>query len=104
MTDKEAHTSSLVKGLIIKVSSVSDDQCEGAYQKETGGILTIQLELGEPILKIATCAVKLWRETILCLIRLMYITHQKMLIKNLCTKSMEHPRKNQKLLFAALRP
>ncbi|KAJ7808682.1 hypothetical protein B0H14DRAFT_3761317 [Mycena olivaceomarginata] len=45
MVAKEAHTSSSVKDLI-----------------PTGGILTVKSELGEPIHKVATRGVKLWKE------------------------------------------
>ncbi|GJE90516.1 fatty acid synthase [Phanerochaete sordida] len=62
MVAKEAHTSSSVKDLIVAAKGVDDAQGEGTYSKETGGILTIHSELGEPIHKIATCAVKLWKE------------------------------------------
>lgn len=62
MVAKEAHTSSSVKDLIVAAKGVSDAQWEGTYGKETGGILTVRSELGEPIHKIATRAVKLWKE------------------------------------------
>ncbi|KAL5526485.1 FAS2 [Sanghuangporus sanghuang] len=62
MVAKEAHTSSSVKDLIIKAAGVPDSQWEGTYTKETGGILTVRSELGEPIHKVATRAVKLWKE------------------------------------------
>ncbi|KAI0749711.1 fatty acid synthase [Daedaleopsis nitida] len=62
MVAKEAHTSSSVKDLIVAASGVDDAQWEGTYAKETGGILTVRSELGEPIHKIATRAVKLWKE------------------------------------------
>lgn len=62
MVAKEAHTSSSVKDLIVKASGVDDSKWEGTYAKETGGILTVRSELGEPIHKIATRAVKLWKE------------------------------------------
>ncbi|KAI0685962.1 fatty acid synthase [Cytidiella melzeri] len=62
MVAKEAHTSSSVKDLIVAAKGVSDAQWEGTYSKETGGILTVRSELGEPIHKIATRAVKLWKE------------------------------------------
>lgn len=62
MVAKEAHTSPGVKDLIIKASGVSDSQWEGTYTKETGGILTVRSELGEPIHKVATRGVKLWKE------------------------------------------
>ena len=35
---------------------------EGTYTKLTGGILTVQSELGELIYKVVTWAVKLWKE------------------------------------------
>jgi enoyl reductase-like protein len=37
-------------------------QWEGTYDKPTGGIITVRSELGEPIHKVATRGVKLWRE------------------------------------------
>jgi len=62
MVAKEAHTSESVKQLIVAASGVDDKEWEGTYSKETGGILTVNSELGEPIHKIATRAVKLWKE------------------------------------------
>ncbi|KZP00458.1 fatty acid synthase [Calocera viscosa TUFC12733] len=62
MIAKEAHTSEAVKQLIVKAPGVGDAQWEGTYKKETGGILTVKSELGEPIHKIATRAIKLWKE------------------------------------------
>ncbi|KAH9856627.1 fatty acid synthase [Lenzites betulinus] len=62
MVAKEAHTSSSVKDLIVAAAGVDDSKWEGTYAKETGGILTVRSELGEPIHKIATRAVKLWKE------------------------------------------
>ena len=62
MVAKEAHTSSSVKDLIVAAPGVADSQWEGTYDKETGGILTVRSELGEPIHKIATRGVKLWKE------------------------------------------
>ena len=62
MIAKEAHTSPSVKDLIVAASGVDDAQWEGTYAKETGGILTVRSELGEPIHKVATRAVKLWKE------------------------------------------
>ena len=41
-----------------------------SYNKEIGGVVTVNSELGEPIHKIATRGVKLWKEfdeTIFCL-------------------------------------
>ncbi|CAK5268309.1 unnamed protein product [Mycena citricolor] len=62
MVAKEAHTSPSVKDLIVAASGVDDAQWEGTYTKPTGGILTVKSELGEPIHKVATRAVKLWKE------------------------------------------
>lgn len=61
MIAKEAHTSSSVKDLIVAAKGVDDSKWEGTYAKETGGILTVRSELGEPIHKIANRAVKLWK-------------------------------------------
>ncbi|GLB40343.1 putative protein with domain of unknown function (DUF1729) [Lyophyllum shimeji] len=62
MVAKEAHTSSSVKDLIVAASGVDDAAWEGTYTKPTGGILTVRSELGEPIHKVATRGVKLWKE------------------------------------------
>lgn len=62
MVAKEADTSPSVKKLIVDAPGVDDAQWEGTYDKPTGGILTVRSELGEPIHKIATRGVKLWRE------------------------------------------
>ena len=59
---KEAHASSSVKDLIIAASGVDDANWEGTYTKPTGSILTVRSEIGEPIHKVATRAVKLWKE------------------------------------------
>jgi len=62
MVAKEAHTSSSVKDLIVAAAGVEDKDWEGTYTKPTGGILTVRSELGEPIHKVSTRAVKLWKE------------------------------------------
>jgi fatty acid synthase subunit alpha len=62
MVAKEAHTSGSVKDLIVAASGVDDKDWEGTYSKPTGDILTVRSELGEPIHKVATRAVKLWKE------------------------------------------
>ncbi|RXK40211.1 hypothetical protein M231_02485 [Tremella mesenterica] len=62
MVAKEADTSRSVKQLIVEAPGVDDAAWEGTYDKPTGGILTVRSELGEPIHKIATRGVKLWRE------------------------------------------
>ena len=62
MVAKEAHTSSSVKDLIVAATGVEDGAWEGTYTKPTDGNLTVRSELGEPIHKVATRAVKLWKE------------------------------------------
>ncbi|KAJ7077160.1 fatty acid synthase [Mycena belliarum] len=62
MVAKEAHTSPSVKDLIVAAAGVDDANWEGTYVKPTGGILTVRSELGEPIHKVATRGVKLWKE------------------------------------------
>jgi fatty acid synthase subunit alpha len=58
---KEAHTSSSVKNLVA-APGVDDANWEGTYSKPTGGILTVRSKLGEPIHKVATRGVRLWKE------------------------------------------
>lgn len=62
MTAKEAHTSDPIKQLIVDAPGVDDVEWENSYERETGGILTVTSELGEPIHKIATRGIKLWNE------------------------------------------
>jgi fatty acid synthase subunit alpha, fungi type len=62
MVAKEAHASSSVKDLIVTTAGVEEGAWEGTYTKPMGGILTVRSELGEPIHKVATRAVKLWEE------------------------------------------
>lgn len=62
MVAKEAHTSEPIKQLIVDAPGVEDAQWEQTYDKPTGGILTVTSELGEPIHKLATRGIKLWKE------------------------------------------
>jgi fatty acid synthase subunit alpha, fungi type len=62
MVAKEAHTSSSVKDLIVSTAGVDDAQWEGTYVKDTGGIIIVCSELGEPIHKVNNRALKLWKE------------------------------------------
>lgn len=62
MAAKEALTSAAAKKLIAECPGVPDNQWEQTYKKPTGGILTVKSEMGEPIHKIATRAVKFWKE------------------------------------------
>jgi enoyl reductase-like protein len=62
MVSKEAHTSPSVKDLIVAAAGVDDPQWEGNYAKDTGGIITMRSELGEPIHKVNIRPLKLWKE------------------------------------------
>ncbi|MBW0510837.1 hypothetical protein O181_050552 [Austropuccinia psidii MF-1] len=62
MVATEAATSESVKRLIVNAPGVADEDWEGTYERETGGIITVTSELGEPIHKIATRGIKLWKE------------------------------------------
>jgi fatty acid synthase subunit beta len=62
MVAKEALTSDAAKDLIVKTKGVSDREWEKSYEQDAGGIITVVSELGEPIHKIATRGVLLWRE------------------------------------------
>lgn len=62
MTALEAHTSLAAKQAIADTTGVPDDQWENTYKKATGGIITVKSEMGEPIHKIATRGVLLWKE------------------------------------------
>lgn len=62
MTSKEAHTSLEAKKLIASCPGVPDGKWETTYKKPAGGIVTVRSEMGEPIHKIATRGVMLWKE------------------------------------------
>ena len=62
MVAKEAHTSSPAKALIVQATGVDDSEWHGSYTKATGGIITVKSEWGQPIHKIATRGVLLWKE------------------------------------------
>ncbi|GKZ29581.1 putative PKS/NRPS-like protein biosynthetic cluster [Aspergillus brasiliensis] len=62
MVAQEAHTSSAVKGIILKTPGVPDCEWEKTYSGPAGGIITVQSEMGEPIHKIATRGVRLWAD------------------------------------------
>jgi fatty acid synthase subunit beta len=60
---KEAETSDSVKELIVSCPGVDkESDWEETYTKPAGGILTVRSELGEPIHKVATRGIKLWKE------------------------------------------
>ncbi|KDN47732.1 hypothetical protein K437DRAFT_273590 [Tilletiaria anomala UBC 951] len=62
MTAKEGHANDEVKELMVQAKGVEDTKWEGTFDKETGGVITVTSELGEPIHKIATRGIKLWHE------------------------------------------
>lgn len=62
MVAKEAKTSLAAKELIAQCSGVTDEHWEETYKKPTGGIISVRSEMGEPIHKIATRGVILWKE------------------------------------------
>ncbi|PVI03116.1 beta subunit of fatty acid synthase [Periconia macrospinosa] len=62
MVAKEAHTSHGAKQLLIGAEGVSDSQWYDSYDKPVGGVITVTSEMGQPIHKLATRGVLLWRE------------------------------------------
>ena len=60
MVAKEAHTSPQAKKLIIEAQGALD--WEQSYDREVGGVITVQSEMGQPIHKIANRGVRLWAE------------------------------------------
>ncbi|KAI9223673.1 hypothetical protein BC828DRAFT_410490 [Blastocladiella britannica] len=63
MVAKEARTSDAVKDIIVACAGVENEaDWEQTYVKPTGGIITVRSELGEPIHKVATRGMVLWKE------------------------------------------
>ncbi|KAI9880706.1 MAG: beta subunit of fatty acid synthetase [Pleopsidium flavum] len=62
MTAKEAHTSKAVKQAIVDVEGSDDSQWEKTYKGPSGGVMTVQSEMREPIHKLATRGVQFWAE------------------------------------------
>ena len=62
MVAKEVHTSPSIKDLMVAAAGVDDSQWEGTYVKDTGGVITVRSELGEPIHKVNNRALMLWKE------------------------------------------
>ena len=65
MVAKEGLASKEVKELIVQAAGVSTEEehmWERSYKSPIGGIVTVKSELGEPIHKIATRGVLLWKE------------------------------------------
>ena len=62
MVAKEALTSPAAKQAIVDAPGVDDNDWENTYKKPTGGIITVNSEMGEPIHKLATRGVLFWHE------------------------------------------
>ncbi|KAG2217921.1 hypothetical protein INT45_012584 [Circinella minor] len=62
MVSKEGLASPAVKQAMVDAPGVDDDSWEKTYKGPTGGVITVRSELGEPIHKIATRGVRLWKE------------------------------------------
>lgn len=62
MVSKEANTSFAAKAAIAACPGVSDEEWETTYKKPAGGIISVLSEMGEPIHKLATRGVMLWKE------------------------------------------
>jgi enoyl reductase-like protein/malonyl CoA-acyl carrier protein transacylase/acyl dehydratase len=62
MVSKEGLASPDVKKAIVDAAGVDDHEWEKTYSGPAGGIITVRSELGEPIHKIATRGVRLWKE------------------------------------------
>lgn len=62
MVAKEAHTSVQAKNLIIEAEGVSDKDWHKSFEEPTGGVVTINSEMGQPIHMLATRGVMLWKD------------------------------------------
>ncbi|KAL2131427.1 hypothetical protein VTI74DRAFT_5117 [Chaetomium olivicolor] len=62
MVAKEAHTSPQAKELIIQAQGVGDREWHHSFDSPTGGVITIESEMGQPIHVLATRGMMLWKE------------------------------------------
>ncbi|KAJ2079283.1 fatty acid synthase alpha subunit Lsd1 [Coemansia sp. RSA 988] len=62
MVAKEGAASDAVKNAIVAAPGIEDSEWEKTYNGPAGGIVTVLSEMGEPIHKIATRGVLLWKE------------------------------------------
>jgi fatty acid synthase subunit beta, fungi type len=62
MVAKEAHTSPQAKALIVKTEGVRDSEWHKSYDGPIGGVVTVNSEMGQPIHKLATRGVILWKD------------------------------------------
>ncbi|KAI0195914.1 sterigmatocystin biosynthesis fatty acid synthase subunit beta [Astrocystis sublimbata] len=64
MVATDAHTSAAAKKLILKAPGVDSARWENSYLQPdvAGGVLTVTSEMGQPIHKLATRGVRLWKD------------------------------------------
>ncbi|KAK8093874.1 fatty acid synthase subunit beta [Apiospora hydei] len=64
MVATDSHTSPGIKSRLIKTPGVEDAEWEKSYTNAdaAGGVLTVTSEMGQPIHKVATRGVRLWKE------------------------------------------
>ncbi|CAO3632523.1 unnamed protein product [Mucor hiemalis] len=62
MVAKEGLASPAAKLAMIDAAGIDDSEWEKTYQGPAGGVITVLSEMGEPIHKIATRGVRLWKE------------------------------------------
>ncbi|KAI1179922.1 enoyl reductase domain of FAS1 [Nemania sp. FL0916] len=63
MVATEARTSPAVRKLLVETPGIQDAEWEKSYsQTDAAGVLTVTSEMGQPIHKLATRAVRLWKE------------------------------------------
>jgi 3-oxoacyl-ACP reductase-like protein/enoyl reductase-like protein/malonyl CoA-acyl carrier protein transacylase/acyl dehydratase len=62
MVAKEGMASPAAKQAMVDAPGVTDGEWEKTYKGPAGGIITVLSELGEPIHKVATRGVRLWKE------------------------------------------
>lgn len=62
MVAKEAHTSIQAKNLIIEAQGAGDKDWHKSFEEPTGGVITINSEMGQPIHMLATRGVMLWKD------------------------------------------
>ncbi|KAK3901809.1 acyl transferase domain-containing protein [Staphylotrichum tortipilum] len=62
MVAKDAHTSRQAKELIIRASGVDNNDWHGSFDKPTGGVITVESEMGQPIHVLATRGMVFWKE------------------------------------------
>ncbi|KAK9426783.1 putative Fatty acid synthase beta subunit hexB [Seiridium unicorne] len=62
MVAREAHTSLKAKQLIVQAKGVEDKDWHSAFDRPTGGVITVTSEMGQPIHVLATRGMLLWKD------------------------------------------